>query len=113
VNGDSGDFAPDTRAVANIGKRFYTWATLGTFAGAAFLVGSLWQILRSVGGSVFEHLAWPLVLSVLVLTVFAFATEPGSQHTKRHQKVQKGLITLANALLVYFAVVGGSALLTK
>ncbi len=40
---------------------------------------------------------------------FALATEPESQRTKAHQKVPKGLITLANALLVYFAVVGGSA----
>ena len=108
--GDNGDFTPDTSAVANIGKRFYTWQTMGTFAGASFLVASMWQVLRSMGGDFFSHLAWPLALSALVIVVFALATEPRSQQTARHQKVQKGLITFANALLVYFAVVGGSAI---
>ena len=54
-----------------------------------------------------------LTLSALVLTVVALATGPKSQRTKPHQEVQKGLITLANALLVYFAVGGAGAILAE
>jgi len=107
----AGDFDPDESPVANIGKRFYTWATLGTFSGAAFLVGGLWQMLKLLefGGLEFTHPGWPLLLSAIVIIAFAFATEPVSQKTTRGQKAQKALITLANALLVFFAVMGGTA----
>lgn len=50
----TGDFDEDPSPAANIGKRFYTWATLGTFAGAAFLVTGLWQTLRSFQKEVFR-----------------------------------------------------------
>ena len=105
-----GDFDPDESPVANIGKRFYTWATLGTFAGAAFLVGGLWRMLKLLdfGHLEFTHPGWPLLLSAIVIIGFAFATEPVSQKTTRGDKAQKGLITLANTLLVFFTVIGGT-----
>ena len=104
------DFTVDSRPVANIGKRFYTWATLGTFSGASFLVSALWQTLKKlgVGGLKFTHPGWPLLFSAIVVVAFAFATEP--QHpTTLHQKVQKGLITVANTFLVFFTVMGGTS----
>jgi hypothetical protein len=106
------DFAHDVRPVANIGKRFYTWATLGTFSGASFLVSGIWQTLKGfkAGGFAFTHLGWPLLFSAIVMIAFAFATEP--EHlTTVHQKVQKALITVANTLLVFFTVIGGTAIL--
>ncbi len=109
---DTSDFASDVRPVANIGKRFYTWATLGTFAGASFLVSGLWQTLRyfEIGGLKFKHPGWPLFFSAIVMVAFAFTTEP-EQQTTTHQKVQKTLITIANSLLVFFTVIGGTAVL--
>ena len=106
------DFAQDVRPVANIGKRFYTWATLGTFSGASFLVSGIWQTLQGfkAGGFEFTHLGWPLLFSAIVMIAFAFATEP-EHHTTIHQKVQKALITVANTLLVFFTVIGGTAIL--
>jgi hypothetical protein len=106
------DFTQDTRPVANIGKRFYTWATLGTFSGASFLVSGLWQTLKGfkIGGVEFTHPSWPLLFSAIVMVAFAFATEP-EHHTTIHQKVQKALITVANTLLVFFTVIGGTAML--
>ena len=110
---DTGDFAQDSSSTANIGKRFYTWATLGTFSGASFLVGGLWQTLKrfEIGGLTFAHLGWPLLFSAIVVVAFAFATEP-EQQTATHQKIQKVLIALANTLLVYFTVIGGTAIVT-
>ena len=94
----TGDFDEDPSPAANIGKRFYTWATLGTFAGAAFLVTGLWQTLKSfqIAGYDFAGLGWPLVLSASVIVLFAFASEPKSQTTTRADKAQKVLITVAN-----------------
>jgi hypothetical protein len=110
----TGDFDPDVRRVANVGKRFYTWATLGTFAGASFLVTAIWQILQRLGTGEdqFTHLGWPLLLAAIVVILFAFATEPKAQKTTRAQKTQKALITVANTLLVFFAAVGESAIVT-
>ncbi len=110
----TGDFDEDLSPAANIGKRFYTWATLGTFAGASFLVTSLWQTLKSfqIAGYGFENLGWPLVLSASVIILFAFASEPKSQTTTRADKAQKALITVANTLLVFFAVIGGTVLVS-
>ena len=94
----TGDFDEDPSPAANIGKRFYTWATLGTFVGAAFLVTGLWQTLKSIqiAGYDFSGLGWPLVLSASVIVLFAFASEPKSQTTTRADKAQKVLITVAN-----------------
>lgn len=109
--GENGDFVPSTRPVANVGKRFYTWATLGTFAGASFLVSSLWALLKRLNVPTSTSEAWPLFFSVVVIVAFAFASEP-EDATRRHQKIQKGLVTLGNALLVYFTVVGATAMVT-
>lgn len=102
------DFDQDKRPIANVGKRFYTWATLGSFAGATFLVCSLWDVCQRLGGPGFEHEKWPMIFSVVVVGMFAFATEPSKkQHTNWNQKIQKGLIAVANILLVFFMAVGG------
>lgn len=113
-NDKSGDFDKDDSPIANVGKCFYTWATLGTFAGATFLVSAIWQVLKllEISECKFTHAGWPLLLSAIVIIAFAFATEPISQTTTRAQKAQKGLITLANTLLVFFTVVGGAAAVT-
>ena len=108
---ENSDFVPSARPVANVGKRFYTWATLGTFAGASFLVSSLWALLVRLDVPTATNEAWPLLFSFLVIAAFAFASEP-EQHTQRHQKIQKGLVTFGNALLVYFTVVGAAAMVT-
>ena len=101
------DFTRSARPVANVGKRFYTWATLGTFTGASFLVGGLWALMNRLNVPSCKSEGWPLLFSFLVIAAFAFASE-SEFATKRHQKVQKGLLALGNALLVYFIVVGGS-----
>jgi len=101
------DFTRSSRPVANVGKRFYTWATLGTFTGASFLVGGLWALMHRLNLPSCENEGWPLLFSFGVIVAFAFASEP-EVATKRHHKVQKGLLTLGNALLVFFIVVGGS-----
>ena len=110
---DTSDFALDSRPVANIGKRFYTWATLGTFAGASFLVSGFWQTLKrfEIGGLKLTHPGWPLLFAAIVVVAFAFATEPEQQTTTAQQKIQKILITIANTLLVYFTVIGGTTIL--
>lgn len=108
---ENADFVPSTRPVANVGKRFYTWGTLGTFAGASFLVSSLWALLKRLNVPTSTSEAWPLLFSVVVIVAFAFATEP-EDTTRTHQKIQKGLVTLGNALLVYFTVVGATAMVT-
>jgi NADH:ubiquinone oxidoreductase subunit 5 (subunit L)/multisubunit Na+/H+ antiporter MnhA subunit len=110
---NTGDFAADVSKRANVGKRFYTWATLGTFAGASFLVMAIWHILRRAAGeaSTFNHVGWPLLISAIVIIGFACATEPKAQQTLRHQKAQKCLIAVANTLLVFFAVIGENAIL--
>ena len=109
---DNGDNVPSARPIANVGKRFYTWATLGTFAGASFLVSGLWALLKRLNIPTSTSEAWPLLFSVIIIVAFAFASEP-EQTTRSHQKIQKGLVTVGNALLVYFAVVGGTAVVTK
>ena len=107
------DFDRDKRAIANIGKRFYTWATLGTLAGATFLVGGLWQMFQRFGGETFKAQTWPLIFSVIIIGLFAFATEPSkAQRTELHQKFQKALIAVANMILVFFTVVGGTTIIT-
>jgi hypothetical protein len=109
---DFGDFQQDKRATANIGKRFYTWATLGTLSGASFLVSGIWRMFKSlkIGGYAFTDHCWPLLFSAVVVVAFAFATEPGRE-TTIHQKVQKALITVANTLVIFFTVIGGTAVL--
>lgn len=111
----TGDFDRDEKKpIANVGKCFYTWATLGTFAGATFLVSALWRMLKllEILELEFEHPGWPLLFSAIVIIAFAFATEPVSQKTTPGQKAQKAIITLANTLLVFFTVVGGEAAAT-
>ena len=111
----SGDFNKDEKKpIANVGKCFYTWSTLGTFAGATFLVSGIWQVLKllEIGECKFTHLGWPLLFSAIVLISFAFITEPESQKTTGGQKAQKAVITLANTLLVFFTVVGGPKVVT-
>ena len=104
------DLVKSKRAAANVGKRFYTWATLGTFSGAAFLAGGLWTLVKRVGVKNAEGEGWPLLFSFLIVIAFAFASEP-EYRTKRHQKVQKAILTLGNGLLLYFIVVGGCSTL--
>ncbi|MFX1266011.1 MAG: hypothetical protein ACFFH0_11565 [Promethearchaeota archaeon] len=108
---ENDDNVPSVRAVANVGKRFYTWATLGTFAGASFLVSGLWALLKRLNISNCNSEVWPLVFSFIVIIAFAFASEP-EHKTYIHQKVQKGLLTIGNALLVYFAVVGATGVVS-
>ncbi len=109
---ENGDNVPSARPVANIGKRFYTWATLGTFAGSSFLVGSLWALLKRLNVPTSSNEGWPLLFSFLIIVAFAFASEP-EYHTRRHQKFQKGLVTIGNVLLVYLTVVGGTVVVTR
>jgi hypothetical protein len=107
----TGDFDKDEKKpIANVGKFFYTWATLGTFAGATFLVSALWRVVKllRICELEFEHPGWPLLFSAIVIIAFAFATEPVSQKTTKGQKAQKAIITLANTLLVFFTVLGGT-----
>ena len=109
-NNKTGDFGLDDSPIANVGKRFYTWATLGTFAGATFLVSGLWQVLKllELGKCQFTHPGWPLLLSAIVIITFAFITEPVSQKTTISHKAEKVLITLAITLLVFFTVIGSA-----
>ena len=106
------DNTQSTRPIANVGKRFYTWATMGTFAGASFLVGSIWAILNRLDVPSANSEIWPLIISTVIIIAFAFATEP-EHKTLKHQKFQKALITIGNILLVYFAVVGGTTVVTQ
>ena len=107
----TGDFDTDDSPIANVGKRFYTWATLGTFAGAAFLVSGLWRVLKllKICELEFRHPVWPLLLSAIVIITFAFITEPKSQKTTISHKAEKTLIALAITLLVFFTVIGSAA----
>ena len=107
---ETGDFGLDDSPIANVGKRFYTWATLGTFAGATFLVSGRWQELKllEIGECQFTHPGWPLLLSAIVIITFAFITEPISQKTTISHKAEKALITLAITLLVFFTVIGSA-----
>ncbi len=109
---ENGDFVPSASPVANVGKRFYTWSTLGTFAGASFLVSGIWALLMRLKETAFTSEAWPLLFSVVVIVAFAFATEP-EEITSRNQKIQKGLVTVGNILLVYFAVLGATTIVTQ
>jgi len=109
---ENGDFVPSARPVANVGKRFYTWATLGTFAGASFLVSGLWALLKRLNVPTSTSEAWPLLFSVVVIVAFAFASQP-EHTTTRHQKIQKGLVTAGNVLLVYFTVLGATTIVTQ
>jgi len=109
---ENGDFQMSERPIANVGKRFYTWATLGTFAGACFLVSGVWALLTRLTDNFFTSEAWPLLFTVVVVVAFAFATEP-EQKTSRNQKFQKGLVTIGNVLLVYFSVIGASTVITQ
>jgi len=109
---ENDDNVPSTRAVANVGKRFYTWATLGTFAGASFLVSSLWALLKRLNTPTSNSETWPLLFSFVIIIAFAFASQP-EHKTYTHQKVQKGLLTVGNALLVYFAVVGATGIVNR
>jgi len=105
------DFVKSSRPVANIGKRFYTWATLGSLSGAAFLVGAMWTVVKRMGlpGSQME--ICPLCFSFLVVVAFAFASQP-EYPTLIHQKMQKALVTIGNSFLVYLIVVGGTGVVT-
>lgn len=109
------DFQKSRKAAANIGKRFYTWATLGTFAGACFLVSGIWAICKRLCDGTFTNEAWPLLFSVIVIVAFAFATEPTDpdEKTSTNEKIQKGLVTLGNVLLVYFSVVGANIVVSQ
>jgi len=109
---EDGDSQKSERPIANVGKRFYTWATLGTFAGACFLVSGVWALLTRLTDNFFTSEAWPLLFTVVVVVAFAFATEP-EQKTSRNQKFQKGLVTIGNVLLVYFSVIGASTVVTQ
>ena len=102
------DFKRSRRPVANVGKRFYTWATLGSLSGAAFLVGAMWTTIKRLGLPGAQNEALPLCFSLLVIAAFAFASQP-EYKTLRHQKIQKGLVAVGNALLIYLIVVGGTA----
>jgi hypothetical protein len=104
---ENGDFQMSNRPAANVGKRFYTWATLGTFAGACFLVSGIWAIFKRLWGTTFASEAWPLLFTAVVVVAFAFATQP-EQKTTLNQKIQKGLVTLGNVLLVYLTIIGAN-----
>ena len=112
VLSENGDFQQSARPVANVGKRFYTWATLGTFAGACFLVNGIWSLFQRVWGNTFAAEGWPLLFTVIVIVAFAFATQP-EQRTTWNQKLQKGLVTLGNVLLVYFSVIGANTVVSQ
>ena len=109
---ENDDNVPSTRAIANVGKRFYTWATLGTFAGASFLVSGLWALLKRFNTPTCSSEVWPLLFSFIIIIAFTFASEP-EHKTNTNQKVQKGLLTVGNALLVYFAVVGATGIVSR
>ena len=104
------DFVKSSRPVANIGKRFYTWATLGSLSGAAFLVGAMWTVVKRMEFPGAQMEICPLCFSFLVIVAFAFASQP-EYSTQRHQKIQKGLVTVGNAFLVYLIVVGGTGVI--
>lgn len=70
------DFKRSRRPVANVGKRFYTWATLGSLSGAAFLVGAMWTTIKRLGLPGAGSEALPLCFSFLVIAAFAFASQP-------------------------------------
>lgn len=101
------DFVKSSRPVATIGKRFYTWATLGSLSGAAFLVGAMWTVIKRMGLPGAQMEIYPLCFSFLVVVTFAFASQP-EYPTQTHQKIQKGLVTIGNSFLVYLIVVGGT-----
>ncbi len=109
---EDGDSQKSERPIANVGKRFYTWATLGTFAGACFLISGIWALFKRLWGTTFAGEAWPLLFTVIIIVAFAFATQP-EQKTTWNQKIQKGLVTLGNVLLVYFSVLGASTVVTQ
>ena len=97
----------DKKTLANTGKQFYTWGTLVSFAGATVAVTLIWSVLKSISASYFGSNVVPLVVSLVLVTAFAFLTEPEEQTTWR-QKGQKAIISLVNSLLVYSAVIGAN-----
>jgi len=93
--------------LANAGKQFFTWSTLGSLAGTVALVTLIWNVLKGLqfGGYDFGSNYAPFGLSLIIMGIIALLSEPDEKTTWR-QKAQKAVITIANGLVVYAATVG-------
>ena len=100
-----------TGAVAGTGSTFYSWATLGSFAGAATAVNIIWVTLKSLEISWADSNLVPLTASLFVMMVYGIFSEP-DESTTWWQKGQKTIQGLVNGLLIYSVVVGISVTIT-
>ncbi len=100
-----------TGAVAGIGRSFFSWATLGSFAGAVTTVNIIWATLKSLEITWANSNLVPLTASLFIMAVYGVFSEP-DEPTIWRQKGQKTIQGLVNGLLVYSAVVGISVTIT-
>ena len=93
-----------TGTLATTGKTFYSWATLGSFAGAATAVNIVWMTLKSLEVSWANSNLVPLTVSLCIMALYGVFSEPDDHTTwlLRGQKIIQGLM---NGLLIYSAVV--------
>ena len=96
---------PRSSLAGNVAKKFYDWFTLGMSSDAAFLAGALWEPLKRFEIAVvqFAPAGWPPLISAIVVSAFALASEPPDWKLFR---IKKPLIDVANTLLVDSAVIG-------
>ena len=94
-----------TGALATTGRSFYSWATLGSFAGAATAVNIVWVTLKSLEISWAGSYLVPLITSLCIMAAYGILSEPDERTTwwQRGQKTVQGLM---NGLLIYSAVIG-------
>lgn len=98
-----------TATRTSIGRQFYSWSSLGSFAGSVSAVTIVRQVAQSLELEAASNNWFSLVVSLIVVIIIAFATEPfGSDDgvTAKVNIFQKTVQTLFNSLLVYSAVIG-------
>jgi hypothetical protein len=100
-----------TGAVAVSGRAFFSWATLGSFAGTATAVNIIWMTLQSLDIAWASSKLVPLIASLCIMAVYGVFSEP-DELTTWWQKGQKVIQGIVNGLLVYSAVVGISVIAT-
>lgn len=102
------------RVLTNTGKQFYTWETIGSFAGATGVVVLIWNVLKHISPDTFVSEIVPFGASFFVMIAFALLTEPPKkvEPTTWRQKGQKMVITIVNSFLVYSAALGFNSTVT-
>lgn len=89
-----------------VGQHFYSWSSLGSFAGSVSAVTIVGQVARSVGLGAADNNVFSLVVALVVVIGIAVATEPFVRGARRVDVFQKAVQTIFNALLVYSAATG-------